>query len=83
GVNLNIQANETITLLHNKIADNPLLDIEAEQKRLRVFVFGVWGFAPNSMVLRFCWSVKPGPRAVLPVGQVGLRMRPKQKLVYA
>jgi hypothetical protein len=30
GVNLNIQANETITLLHNKIADNPLLDIEAD-----------------------------------------------------
>jgi hypothetical protein len=29
GVNLNIQANETVTLLHNKIADNPL-DIEAD-----------------------------------------------------
>jgi hypothetical protein len=29
GVNLNIQANETITLLHNKIADNPL-DTEAD-----------------------------------------------------
>jgi hypothetical protein len=30
GVNLNIQANETITLLHNKIADKPLPDIEAD-----------------------------------------------------
>jgi hypothetical protein len=29
GINLNIQANETITLLHNKIADNPF-DIEAD-----------------------------------------------------
>jgi hypothetical protein len=30
GVNLNIQANETVTLLRNKIADNSLLDIEAD-----------------------------------------------------
>jgi hypothetical protein len=30
GVNLNIQANETITLLRNKIADNALFDIEAD-----------------------------------------------------
>jgi hypothetical protein len=29
GVNLNMQANETVTLLHNKIVDNPL-DIEAD-----------------------------------------------------
>jgi hypothetical protein len=30
GINLNIQANETITLLYNKIADNSLFDIEAD-----------------------------------------------------
>ncbi|MDR1231310.1 MAG: hypothetical protein LBK61_07910 [Spirochaetaceae bacterium] len=31
GINLNIQANETVTLLHNKIGDNPLgIDIEAD-----------------------------------------------------
>jgi hypothetical protein len=30
GINLNVQANESITLLHNKIADNALLDIEAD-----------------------------------------------------
>jgi hypothetical protein len=31
GINLNIQANETVTLLHNKIADNSLgIDIEAD-----------------------------------------------------
>jgi hypothetical protein len=30
GVNLNIQANETITLLRNKITDKPLADIEAD-----------------------------------------------------
>jgi hypothetical protein len=30
GVNLNLQANETITLLRDKITDDPLLDIEAE-----------------------------------------------------
>jgi hypothetical protein len=29
GVNLNVQANETVVLLHTKIAGNPLLDIEA------------------------------------------------------
>jgi hypothetical protein len=30
GVNLNLQASETITLRHGKIGSNPLLDIEAE-----------------------------------------------------
>jgi hypothetical protein len=29
GINLNLQANETITLWHKKIGNNPLLDIEA------------------------------------------------------
>jgi hypothetical protein len=30
GINLNLQCNESITLLHDKIADNPMLDIEAD-----------------------------------------------------
>jgi hypothetical protein len=33
--------------------------IGAEQKRYSVFIYGVWGFAPNSIPRnkwRFCWS---------------------------
>jgi hypothetical protein len=38
----------------------------AEPKRLRIFVFGVWGFAPNS---------KPGPQGIFVEADSPVRLR--------